>query len=87
VKETISTITSKGQLTLPAEVRRHLGLRTGDKVSFVIEDSGKVTLRVPKYPNVASLAGAAGKLDRPMNMEEMLEIAREDATEVKFHRR
>ncbi len=87
MKESVSTITSKGQITLPAKVRRHLGLHTGDKVSFVIEDSGKVMLKVPKYPNIASLAGAAGKLDRPMDVKEMLEIAREDAIEEKLHRR
>ncbi len=86
MKETQSTITSKGQITLPIEVRKHLGVHTGDKVSFVIEDSGKVTVKVPKYPNVASLAGAAGKLDRHMDMDEMLEIAREDALEEEFRR-
>jgi len=87
MKESVTTITSKGQITLPAAIRRHLGLHTGDKVSFVIEDSGNVMLKVPKYPNVASLAGAAGKLDRPMDMKEMLEIAREDAIEERLHRR
>ncbi len=87
MKEITSTITAKGQVTIPAEVRRHLGLEQGDKLSFVIETSGEVRLKVPKFPNVASLAGAAGKLDRPMDMKEMLEIAREDAIEEKRHRR
>jgi AbrB family looped-hinge helix DNA binding protein len=32
-----STISSKGQVTVPHEVRNRLGLATGDKVDFVIE--------------------------------------------------
>jgi antitoxin PrlF len=32
-----STISSKGQVTVPQEVRNRLGLATGDKVDFVIE--------------------------------------------------
>ena len=32
-----STVTSKGQLTVPQEVRKRLGLRKGDRVEFVME--------------------------------------------------
>jgi AbrB family looped-hinge helix DNA binding protein len=41
MKEIVSTVTSKGQVTIPAEVRRHLGVAQGDKLSFVISDGGK----------------------------------------------
>ncbi len=33
-------VTSKGQITLPYEVRRELGVRAGDKVEFEKDDSG-----------------------------------------------
>lgn len=32
-----STLTRKGQVTIPAEVRRHLGLHPGDQVGFVMD--------------------------------------------------
>jgi antitoxin PrlF len=32
-----STISSKGQLTVPQEIRRRLGLAPGDRVEFVVE--------------------------------------------------
>jgi antitoxin PrlF len=79
MKEIVSTITSKGQVTLPVEVRRLLGVGTNDKISFVIGDEGKVEIRVPRYPTIESLRGAAGTLAEPMSWEEIREIAREDA--------
>jgi antitoxin PrlF len=38
MKELLSVITRKGQVTVPAEVRRSLGLKQGDKVAFRLED-------------------------------------------------
>jgi antitoxin PrlF len=32
-----STLSSKGQLTVPQEIRKRLGLETGDRVEFVVE--------------------------------------------------
>ena len=78
MKEIISTVTSKGQVTIPAEVRKQLGIARGDKVTFVIEDEGRIELRAPVYPTVASLRGAAGSLAKPHSWDEMRAIARED---------
>lgn len=78
MREILATITSKGQVTIPKDVRERLGLRTNDKVVFVLEDDGSVRLQVPQYPTVSSLAGAAGSLERSLSWEEMREIARED---------
>lgn len=39
-----STISSKGQVTVPIEVRRRLGLKEGDRVEFGFED-GRIYLR------------------------------------------
>jgi antitoxin PrlF len=84
MKEIPSTITSKGQVTIPAEVRKHLGLKQGDRIAFVIEDKGQVKLTVPTYPSVASLAGAAGRLKQQRSFDEMVAIAREDELEDEY---
>ncbi len=42
MKEIISTVTSKGQVTIPAEVRKYLGIKTNDKIAFVIDQKGAV---------------------------------------------
>ncbi len=83
MKEIISTITSKGQVTIPAEVRKYLGIKTNDKIAFVIDSEGVVRLRVPRYPDIASLRGAAGSLNKPLAWQQMQEIAYEDRLQAK----
>lgn len=78
MKEIVATITSKGQVTIPAAVRRHLHVRTKDKITFVMGQEGRVELKVPQYRNVASLRGAAGSLSRPLSWAQMRDTARED---------
>jgi antitoxin PrlF len=39
-----STISTKGQITVPVEIRRRLGLKEGDRVEFVV-DKGQTVLR------------------------------------------
>jgi AbrB family looped-hinge helix DNA binding protein len=56
MREIIATITSKGQVTIPSEVRCHLGVSKQGKVAFVIGEEGKVELRPARY-TVADLRG------------------------------
>jgi antitoxin PrlF len=72
-----STLTSKGQITLPKQVREQLGLQTGSRVDFVIEPSGRVILK-PLNSDFRSLRGIVrSKRKRPVSIEEMNEaIAR-----------
>ena len=44
-----STISSKGRITVPLEIRNRLGLRTGDRVEFVVEDD-RTTIRPARAP-------------------------------------
>jgi antitoxin PrlF len=39
-----STISSKGQITVPQEIRKRLGVETGDRVEFVVE-GGRTVIR------------------------------------------
>lgn len=40
-----SSLTSKGQITIPADIRKQLGLHAGDKIGFLIEDDQLVIFR------------------------------------------
>ena len=79
MREIAATLTTKGQVTIPAEVRKHLDIKTHDKVAFVISDDGSVRLTAPRYATVASLRGAAGSLSSPHAWQEVRQIARDDA--------
>lgn len=39
-----SVVSTKGQVTVPQEIRRRLGLKVGDRVEFVV-DGGRTTIR------------------------------------------
>jgi antitoxin PrlF len=71
----ISTLTRKGQTTIPITVRNHLKLRPGDKIEFVIERDGKVVL-TPKNVNVRRLRGMLGTASRHLTIEQMDEAIR-----------
>ena len=60
MQEIVSTITSKGQITIPAVVRRHLGVGQRDKIAFILEEDGAVRLSVPRYLNRPEFDGDSG---------------------------
>ena len=51
-----ATITSKGQITIPKEIRDYLKLEIGSKIGFVIDENGTVKV-VPLNVPVTSLSG------------------------------
>lgn len=80
--EATSTVTSKGQVTIPAEIRRHLGIGPADRVAFVVDATGKVEIRPAKY-TIASIRGIVPALpDREAgDFEAQIEEATEEATQ------
>ena len=67
----IATLTSKGQTTIPKEIRDLLGLAPGDKLDFVVESDGRVVLR-PATLDVRQLRGLLRKRGRkPVSLGEM----------------
>ena len=59
----IATITSKGQTTIPKDIRDGLGLKPKDKVSFTLLPDGTVIMRAKKR-SILDLAGALYKPGR-----------------------
>lgn len=53
---TIGTMTTKGQITIPKEVRDGLHLRPGDKIEFQINKDGTAVLR-PRSVRVEDVCG------------------------------
>ena len=52
-----ATVTSKGQITIPKEVREELGLRVGDRVAFRVLEDGRAIVE-PETIDLRELKGA-----------------------------
>ena len=74
-----STVTKKGQTTIPGRVREALKIRPGDKLEYMIEGD-KATIRV--HPGLMSLRGIfKSDKGREMSMDEIRRAAAENDRE------
>lgn len=64
-----STITLKGQATIPKSIREHLGLKAGDRVKFFVHPDGTVVL-LPQRP-ASALRGVLKTTRKAVTIEEM----------------
>lgn len=71
-----SSVSPKGQVTIPAEIRRQLGVRPRDHVVFRMVD-GVVQIE-PERATLESIYGAVPPLTTPRTWREIEEIAREE---------
>ncbi len=65
-----STMTTKGQVTIPLDVRQRLGLDSGDRIEFVEIESGVFAIK-PAIDDVRSLKGMLRKPAKPVSIEAM----------------
>ena len=73
---TTATLTSKGQITIPADVRRALNVQTGDRVEFVQVQPGRFEL-VAATRSVRELKGMFGKPVRSLTIDDMNRVVAE----------
>lgn len=77
MKELVTTMTQRGQITVPAEIRHLLGLKPRDKVAFAVED-GEVRL-IPVSFTVASAYGSVEPVgDEGDDFEQQIRSAKEE---------
>ena len=68
---TAATLTSKGQTTIPKEIRESLGMKAGDRMTFTLMPDGTVVMRV-KNKSITQLAGMLYKKGRkPVPIEQL----------------
>lgn len=62
----LAKLSANGQITVPVEVRRQLGLKSGDKVLFFQKQNGEIVISNASAPALrkaqAAFAGAAEAL-------------------------
>ena len=75
-----ATLTSKGQITIPIQVRTALGLGTGYKVDFVEIEKGQFVIRA-RTASIRDLEGCVPRLDYVPTIEQINEAIADAATE------
>ena len=73
---TTSRVTSKGQTTIPKDIRERLGIKTGDRVAFLLRDDG-VLLR-PVKGTLLDLRGSIKPRKHPEDLDEVRQVAKEE---------
>lgn len=66
--ESVGVITRKGQVTIPVDMRRTLGLKEGDQVAFVLE--GTVVHLMPRGAKSSVIARTAGALKGDVSLND-----------------
>jgi antitoxin PrlF len=64
------SVNSKGQITIPADLRKDLGLHPGPRVAFVRIRTGTYEIR-PETASVRELKGRIPRPQKPVTLEEM----------------
>lgn len=74
-----TTLTSKGQVTVPRQIRERLGLQPGDKMTFSVLGDGTVVMRA-KNRKASDLAGIVRQPRKePVPLEKMrVELTEDD---------
>jgi len=65
-----ATVTSKGQVTLPVETRRRLGIRAGTRLEFIVKDDDRLEV-VRVGGSIRDLKGLLPRPPRKLSLNEM----------------
>ena len=65
-----ATVTSKGQITVPKDIRELLGLRVGDRIVFRPKEDGSVVVE-PETVDIRSLRGCLKSRVKGVSVEKM----------------
>ena len=65
-----TTLSSKGQVTIPVAIRNKLRLNTGDRIDFAVFGKDRVEI-VPKKGSVLALKGIVRYSGKPKTLAEM----------------
>ena len=83
MKEQLTTVTRKGQITVPIEIRKALGIEVGDKVAVSLdEENGALHANLRPVRSVADMTfGIITPRKRPEDIKELRKLAIEEMAE------
>ncbi len=79
MRNAITRVTSKGQVTIPVEIRRALGIKPRDRVAFTLEDGVATVAKVAS--ELDAIAGSVQHTSGPVDFKKLREAAAEGRLE------
>ena len=74
-----TTVTTKGQVTIPKPVRDRLGIEAGSAVVFELAPDGRIVLaKVDSAPPVSRFAALRGRAGPGLSTDEIMALLRGD---------
>lgn len=74
-----TTMTSKGQVTIPKHIRKALGLEPGARVEFDLDDKGRVVIQPAQVaPTADRFEQARGRASIRWRTEDLMQLLRDD---------
>jgi antitoxin PrlF len=79
----MSKISSKGQVVIPLEVRKTLGIEEGDNIRFIIDENGETKIEVVKKKAILDLFGVAKPKGDTSDFQKVLKDSLEEGLQQK----
>ncbi len=73
IVEESGKVTQKGQITIPAMIRKKLNIEEGDRLKIIVDDNGEAKIEVIKRKKLSDVYGILGR--PPKNVETPIEEA------------
>lgn len=65
-----ATVTNKGQITIPQEIREHYHIKAGDKLDFIIIENNTLKI-IPVVSSLKSFKGVLPHPSKPLKLKDM----------------
>lgn len=85
-RKTRVRISKSGQVTLPADIRRSLGVDVGDQVDIIMEQDGRVSVEPVTTLTAAEMAGMFGPRPEGIEIEDLIREATHEGMDRRIKR-
>jgi AbrB family looped-hinge helix DNA binding protein len=76
--EASSKLSSKGQVVVPAEIRKQFAAQEGDSLKFIVNDNGEIKLEIVRRKDILDLFGSIHAKGNTEDFEKVRQESRDE---------